>query len=320
VNRRNFLASASAAALPAPGAAPPIPIIDTHIHLFDPTRPQGVPWPPKDNAKLYQPALPPRFRQLAVPHGIVGAIEVECSPWLEDNQWVLDVMATDEIMVGTIGDLEPAAPDYRKHLERFRRNPLFLGIRYSGLWGRNFAASVANRDFIAGLKDLAAAGLTLDTSPPGESTLALIRKIKDQVPDLRIVLNHTPRMTLPEDPAARKNFVATLRDFAKTPGIYAKVSGILRRAGDRVPEDPAFYREQLAGLWDIFGEDRVVYGSDWPNSDNWGSYAAGFRVVNEYALSRGRLAAEKYFWRNSVSAYRWKQRAANQPRLQSETR
>lgn len=99
----------------------------------------------------------------------------------------------------------------------------------------------------------------------------------------------------------------------KAPGIYAKVSGILRRVGDRVPEDPAFYRSQLDELWELFGEDRVVYGSDWPNSDNWGSYAAGFRVVNEYVTSRGRRIAEKYFWRNSVAAYRWKKRAANQP-------
>jgi predicted TIM-barrel fold metal-dependent hydrolase len=315
VNRRTFLASASAAALPAPGAAPPIPIIDTHIHLFDPTRPQGVPWPPKDNAKLYQPALPPRFRQLAEPHGIVGAIEVECSPWLEDNQWVLDVMAPDEIMVGTIGNLEPAAPDYRKHLDRFRRNRLFLGIRYSNLWGRDFAASAANPNFIAGLKDLAAAGLTLDTSPPGDSSLTTVRKLKDQVPGLRIVLNHTPRMNFPVDPAARQNFVSSLRALAKAPDIFAKVSGILRRADGRVPEEPAFYRSQLDELWDIFGEDRVVYGSDWPNSDNWGSYAAGFRVVNEYVTSRGRRIAEKYFWRNSINAYRWKKRAASQPSL-----
>lgn len=315
MNRRTFLASASAAALPAPGAAPPIPIIDTHIHLFDPTRPQGVPWPPKDNAKLYQPALPPRFRQLAEPHGIVGAIEVECSPWLEDNQWVLDVMAPDEIMVGTIGNLEPAAPDYRKHLDRFRRNRLFLGIRYSNLWGRDFAASAANPNFIAGLKDLAAAGLTLDTSPPGDSSLTTVRKLKDQVPGLRIVLNHTPRMNFPVDPAARQNFVSSLRALAKAPDIFAKVSGILRRADGRVPEEPAFYRSQLDELWDIFGEDRVVYGSDWPNSDNWGSYAAGFRVVNEYVTSRGRRIAEKYFWRNSINAYRWKKRAASQPSL-----
>ena len=47
-----------------------IPIIDTHIHLFDPTRPQGVPWPDKDNAVLYQRALPERYRKIAAPLGV----------------------------------------------------------------------------------------------------------------------------------------------------------------------------------------------------------------------------------------------------------
>ncbi len=93
-----------------------IPIIDTHIHLFDPRRPQGVPWPPKENTVLYQPALPDRYRKIAVPLGVTGAIEVEASPWLEDHQWVLDVAAKDTIVVGTVGDLEPGKPDFRKNM------------------------------------------------------------------------------------------------------------------------------------------------------------------------------------------------------------
>jgi predicted TIM-barrel fold metal-dependent hydrolase len=55
-----------------------IPVIDAHIHLFDPTRPGGVPWPPKTDAVLYHPALPARYAPLAQPHGVVGAIAVEC--------------------------------------------------------------------------------------------------------------------------------------------------------------------------------------------------------------------------------------------------
>ena len=108
-----------------------MPIIDTHIHLFDPTRPQGVPWPEKTDAVLYKPALTDRYRKIAVPLGITGAIEVEASPWLEDNQWVLDIAARDPIIVGTVGDLEPGKPDFGKHLDRFHRNPLF---RRNSLW------------------------------------------------------------------------------------------------------------------------------------------------------------------------------------------
>src|SRR5688572_13605091 len=126
-----------------------IPIIDCHIHLFDTRRPQGVPWPDKKNAVLYQPALPDRYRKIAVPLGITGAIKVESSPWLEDNQWVLDVAAKDPIIVRIIGNLEPGKPDFAKHLERFRKNRLFLGIRYGNLWGRNLESEIARPEFIA---------------------------------------------------------------------------------------------------------------------------------------------------------------------------
>jgi predicted TIM-barrel fold metal-dependent hydrolase len=92
-----------------------------------------VPWPDKNEAALYQPALPDRYRKVTKGLAVVGAIEVECSPWLEDNQWVLDIAAKDTIIVGTVGNLEPGTPVFRRHLERFHRNPCF-GIRY-GTYG-----------------------------------------------------------------------------------------------------------------------------------------------------------------------------------------
>src|SRR5215471_2877583 len=153
MERRTFLELAGGAALGGSTAqAAAIPIIDTHIHLFDPGRPQGVPWPPKDNAVLYKAALPDRYRKIAAPLGIVGAIEVEASPWLEDNQWVLDVAARDTIVVGTVGNLEPGKPEFRKHLDRLHRNPLFRGIRYGNLWNRDLSAELAKPAFVADLK------------------------------------------------------------------------------------------------------------------------------------------------------------------------
>src|SRR4026209_377839 len=137
MNRRTFLGvAAGVAGLAAVPPTAPVPIIDTHIHLFDPRRPQGVPWPEKNNAVLYKPALPDRYRKIAAPLGVVGAIEVEASPWLEDNQWVLDVSEKDTMIVGTVGNLEPGKPEFRKHLDRFHRNPLYLGIRYGNLRAR----------------------------------------------------------------------------------------------------------------------------------------------------------------------------------------
>src|SRR4051794_32878113 len=83
----------------------PFPVIDTHVHLFDTNRPQGVPWPPKENTALYKPALPERYKKLAMPNGVVGAIKVEASPLIEDNQWVLDLLAKEPFFVGMVGNI-----------------------------------------------------------------------------------------------------------------------------------------------------------------------------------------------------------------------
>src|SRR5512140_155560 len=104
ISRRTFLA-ASAAALAATESVsldarePAIPIIDTHIHFFDTTRPQGVPYS-GNGVKNLPIADPASFRKVVRGMGIVGAIEVEASPWIEDNLWVLEVSAKDSLVVG----------------------------------------------------------------------------------------------------------------------------------------------------------------------------------------------------------------------------
>ena len=314
MNRRTFLSAAAALPLaPESMQAADIPIIDTHIHLFDPRRPQGVPWPPKDNKVLYQPALPDRLRKMILPHGVKGAIEVEASPWLEDNQWVLDIAAKDPIIVGTVGNLEVGKPEFRKNLERFHRNSLFRGIRYGNLWGRNMTEQLARPEFVSDLKALSDAGLEMDTANPNPALIGDVLRVSDRVPDLRLVMDHLPRLDPPQDAAALRSFRSTMRELGRRPKIYAKISGVLRRVNGRVPEDTAFYRDRLDELFGVFGEDRVLYGSDWPNSDNWGTYAQGFKVVHEYFMAKGTAIAEKYFWKNSVAAYRWVKREAGQP-------
>jgi len=94
LNRRTFLLAGAALAAASATAQEPrsIPIIDTHIHLFDPRRPQGAPYTGPEGHSP-QVALPDRYRSLAAPLGIVGAIEIEASPWIEDNLWVLEAVS-----------------------------------------------------------------------------------------------------------------------------------------------------------------------------------------------------------------------------------
>lgn len=299
MNRRIFLAVMGRTA----SASRSVPILDTHIHLFDPSRPAGVPWPPK-TASFYRPTLPRHFRQVATPCGVTGAIVVECSPWVEDNQWVLDVAAEDPIIVGVVGNLEPDKPEFPYLLERFSKNKLFCGIRYGYLWGRNLRAELARPAFSAGLKLLAETGLTLDTANPSLPLLEDVVRITDLVPGLRVVVDHLAGMALPGEPAQRAAYRSLMRELGTRPQVYAKVSGILRLGTGSGPQNPSFYREKLDELWETFGSDRLLYGSDWPNSEPLGTYAQTLDAPQRFFRTKGREAEEKCFWRNPQIAYR----------------
>ncbi len=290
----------------------PYPIIDTHIHLFDSSRPQGVPY-----GAGRPPALPEVYRFVAEPLGVVGAIEIEASPWIEDNFWVLDVSQHNSIMVGMIGDLEPDKPEFHEYLQRYLKHPLFRGIRYGNLWGRSLAKKVNDARFIAGVKEFAAADLTFDTANPRPDLIEAVVRLTDKVPDLRVVIDHLPNMALLDDASARMPVEVNLRELAKR-NVFAKISAVARRADGQVVIDPDTYKPRLDLLFDIFGQDRVVFGSDWPNSaGNWVSLEFALSIVRRYFDAKGLPVAEKYFWKNSVAAYKWVRRDPAQPAAQN---
>lgn len=286
LTRRSFL-SCSAAALAAPK---PSRIVDTHTHFYDPARPQGVPWPGKDETVLYRTVLPPEYEKLARPLGVMGAIVVEASPWVEDNQWVLDLAARDPFLLGLVGHLDPGSPEFRTCFERFRKNPLFLGIRVGGEAVSNALASPA---CAADFDRVAGAGLEVDIL--GSASTQLVR-FAARFRNLRIVIDHLPFE------APDRN---VLRELGRSGNVFAKVSGVLRRVGGRVPLDVGFYRPALDELWGWFGPDRLIYGSNWPVSNLVAPYPAVQRIVTEYFAGKGRGASERFFWKNSRTAYRW---------------
>jgi L-fuconolactonase len=313
-NRRQFIETSAAAAVAGMVGAqvPSIPIIDCHIHLFDQTRPQGAPY--SGGRGNTEPSLPSRYRKLAAPLGVVGAIAIEASPWIEDNLWLLEVEESDRIMVGAIGNLQPEKPEFKEYLERFHKNKLFLGIRYGNLWGYNLVNEVANSQFIEGLKLLAQSGLVLNVTTPRPDMIEAIIKVTDTVPDLRIVVDHVPAMfRRATDSIARAGVEASLRELAKRNQVYIKVSEVMQVVNDKPSLDAAAYKPTLDFLFDAFGENRLIFGSDWPNGAAVGNLPAIVKIVQDYFEAKGHAVAEKYFWKNSVAAYRWAHRNSNQP-------
>ncbi len=277
-----------------------MPVIDTHTHFYDPTRPQGVPWP-SGTDPLYKPHLPEHFRILTEKHGVVGTVVVEASSWVEDNQWVLDLAKENPVIVGFIGNLEPGKPEFAGHLERFSANPVFRGLRLNGLV---LTRNLGDRAFKDDLRRLTDRQLTLDLVGDTQM-LPAIGRLAKLVPDLHIVIDHLPFREWDGDPTAMRR---ALTGIAGLQNVYAKISDVLRREDERIVEEPEFYRPGLDMLWELFGPDRAMFGSNWPVCERVAPYASVIKVVAEYFSTKKQSEAEKFFRTNSQAAYQWKSR------------
>lgn len=300
--RRTLIATAAVAATSVWAEGDPIPIIDTHFHLYDPTRPQGAPFPFTPNAP---PFLPRDFRETATPLGIVGGITVEASPWVEDNLWVLMIIDNEPMIVGMVGNLDPSKPEFREYLDRYHRNKLFLGIRYGNIWdGHDLVTAVHKPEVIANMKAFARTGLTLEVANPRLDLIEATLRLTDKVPDLRVVLGHLQALPLPKDQQVLKSYADNLRELKKR-NVYAKVSGV-PKANPQAPLDEGVYKPVLDFIWEIFGEDLVVYA---------GRSKPALEILKAYTMAMGRQAAEKFFWKNSIPAFKWVKRDPKQPQL-----
>ena len=308
MKRRHFLQSAAAAAIPALAASVAgdvaTRVVDTHTHFYDPTRPQGVPWPTQ-GTKLYRPVLPADWRALAEPLGIRQTVVVEASKWVEDNQWILDLAAQEKSIVGFVGHLDPEDAAFARHLRRFAANSLFRGVRWNtAAWMKPELQSA----ILIGAKSLADHGLELDVNGPPEALLA-VANLALAVPDLRLVINHLGSSGDPQSlkPVWREG----IRAVAKCPNVWMKVSALVEQVKGpegAAPTDVSYYLPILDYLWQSFGADRLIYGSNWPVSDRGASYDQVFGLVRDYFSSKGKEACEKFFWQNSRNVYRWIER------------
>ena len=307
VSRREFLtttglATAGALAGCATGDDLSAGIIDTHTHFYDPTRPQGVPWPSKDDPTLYRPVLPAEYIAMARPHGVTGTVVVEASAWVEDNQWILDIAEREPFIVGFVGHLTPGTPEFAGQLARFARNPLYRGIRIGGDLVQQALRDAGTQD---DLRRLADRGLTLDVLA-GPDQLPAVATLADTLRSLTIVVDHVGNVPVTAGPHP-KAWVSGLAACHYTPNVVMKISGLVEGSGRRdgkAPTDPGFYRPVLDVVWNIFGEDRLLYASNWPVSELFASYATVQRITQDYVSGKGPTAAAKVFRKNAQRVYR----------------
>lgn len=320
IPRRAILAGLAGTALggktisaQTPGGVPfaDVPIIDNHVHLFDPRRPQGVPYSgPKGQPP--QLALPEIYRDLAAPNGIAGAMVIEASPWVEDNLWILERARSDPMFVGVVGHLQPDKPDFLQFLTRFAKDPLWRGIRYGQVSTTDRDRQVLKPGMAEGLSLLARADLSLDMANPSIALLRGALLVAEAVPSLRVIMDHMPQFD--PTPQRQSTYDDLLNALARHPNFFIKLSQVIHPDNQGViAHDLETYRPRLDRLIAIFGPDRVMFGSNWPATVGKASIQQSVSLMRAYFTDKPRLDVEKFFWRNSKAIYKWTARSSNQP-------
>jgi predicted TIM-barrel fold metal-dependent hydrolase len=313
-NRRDWMCSSllgTAAALWAPRsllAEEPkaVAAVDAHTHFYDPTRPEGIPWPGKNDKLLYRKALPEHFLAVARPCGVTQTVVVEASPRVEDNQWLLDLAAKEPSIVGVVGHLTPGEEAFRDHVKRFAKDARFRGIRI--LWNE-LRKGLEQPRYEDDLKRLLDNDLQLDVNG-GPDMPPVVARLAERLPKLRIVINHVANVTI-DGKEVKPDWLAGIQQAAKHPNVWCKVSALVdgtRKNNGTAPTKVDFYRPVLDAVWSAFGADRLIYGSNWPVSDNYATYAALHGIVAEYFRSKGEAAADKFFRKNTQAAYKFAER------------
>lgn len=277
-----------------------IAVVDTHVHLWSLERPEGIYWIAKDDQVLRRDFLPRQHEPIAAANGVRAVVLVQAGQELADNQWCLDISRDNpRLYQGVVGNLSKVigTDEFQPLFARLCRDPRYRGYRLSGRYQDQLTDA-----FFRDLAATAAAGRTIDILVD-KYTLDDAAEIARRVPNLKIMLDHLGNVRLDGSPL-KPEWIAAFRRVGKHPNVYCKVSALYGRvAKQSAPQDLAFYRPVLDLACECFGEDRLVFGSDWPVTNMTGDYASVLKLTREHFDAQGARVAAKVFAQNAVGFY-----------------
>lgn len=258
---------------------PPFPIVDTHVHLWDPRR-HGMAWL-AGNAVLERPFGLAEYAEATAATSVAGWVCVEGGVGPADGfaeaTWLAKLAETEPRMLGIVA----AAPveggaSARPYLAGLRAlGPRIKGVRRL-LQDEPDPTFCLQPGFIAGVKLLADFGFSFDICIRHQQ-LAAATELVRRCPGTSFVLDHIGKPAIAD--AVRDPWRAQIADLAALPNVVCKVSGLVTEAGaDWTAGDLAPY---VAHVLDVFGPQRVMFGSDWPVATLAASYGSWVEALDD---------------------------------------
>jgi len=241
----------------------PLPIIDTHQHLWDLDR-FNLLWvagAPSLDRSFVMEDYRAATAGLNIAKTVYMEVDVEPSQQAAEAEYVIDLCGRDDNpMAAAVISGRPASPDFEAYIRRFAKSRHIKGVRQVLHGGSTPAGYCLQPEFIAGIRLLGELGLSYDLclrSAELQDGVALV----DACPDTRFILDHcgNANVQAPDRSAWERDIAA----LAERENVLCKVSGIVAsaKAGEWEPADlEPIVRYVIAE----FGPDRVMFGGDWP--------------------------------------------------------
>lgn len=280
----------------------PFPIVDTHLHLWDPGN-LRYPWL-DGNALLNKPYLLADYRRACGPVQVEKMVFLQCecdfSQFQQEADWVTSLAQQDPRIAGIV----PWAPlekgdAARPALEKLAENPLIKGARRIIQFEPDIEFCL-QPNFVKGVQALAAYNFSFDICifhPQLANTIKMVQ----QCPNVKFILDHIGKPDIKNhllDP-----WRAEIKQLASLPNVWCKVSGLVTEADHQqwTKEDLKPYIDHVIAS---FGFDRVMYGGDWPVAYQATEYPRWVETLEWAVRGCSETELRKLFHDNAVGFYK----------------
>lgn len=235
-------------------------MIDAHQHYWNPAR-GDYHWMPKDDpvlARRYGPAeLAPQLEA----HGIGGTVLVQAAATVGESEYLLGIADATPSVLGVVGWVDFDRPADRAELERLARHPSFKGVR-------PMIQDIPDDDWMLrdevqwGFEAVTELGLCFDALGFPRHLGNFLTLLK-RYPAMRVVIDHCMKPQIRDRSAEGFRFWAEgMARIAGETGACVKFSALVTEAEpDWRVADLRPYAEHV---FEVFGPDRIMWGSDWP--------------------------------------------------------
>ena len=263
--------------------------IDSHQHfwIYDP---EQYPWMTDELSTIRADHLPNDLRAEFDQVGLDGSVAVQARQSLEESRWLLELADQNELIKGVVGWVDLRSDSVEEQLAEFAAHSKFVGVRHvvQDEPDDNF---MLLPEFVRGIAKLKAFGLRYDILIFPKQLPAVIELVK-QFPEQPFVLDHIAKPLIKD--GVISPWDEQIRELAQFENLTCKVSGMVTEA-NWTAWQPKEFRPYLDVVFETFGEDRVMYGSDWPVCKLAGSYGQVYGLAESYVSSFSAEAREKFF-------------------------